>query len=619
MTDLAPFLIVGITAGSLYGLAGVGLVLTYNTTGIFNFAHGGIAAAAAYLFWELHVRQGWPWPLAALVAVLAVGVVLGAILEPLTRAFISAEPKYGIVATVGLLLVIQGLLVVLFGPTTKEFPPFLPTHTVKLAGVFVSYADIITMSVSALLAGGLYLFFRRSRLGADMRAVVDDSALLSLAGGSPAATRAASWMIGCFLAALSGILIAPSLGLDAFVLTLLVVQAFGACAIGRFSSLPLTYAGGLVVGVATALCTKFVAGSPSLGGLPPSVPFIVLFAVLVLTPAGRMRTAARRSDRISRSTPTAVVSGGRLTTTAAAVSLAGLVAVPFVVGARLPLFTNALIFALVFLSLGLLVTTSGQISLAHAAFVALGATTLSHLTAGAGLPWPAAVLLAGLACVPLGAIVALPAIRLSGIYLALATFGFGILLERVLYGNRLMFGAEGYRSAGRPSLGFLFDTRTDRGLYFVTLAVVVAAAVFVTLLLRSRLGRLLRALGESPPALVTQGLSVNTTRILVFCLSAFLAGVAGALFITAPGRISPVGFGPFESLTWIVILAIAGRRVVPAAFVGAGLLVLAPGYLPDGLLKYQTLTFGALALAALLLGQIDWRARRRPERAMRTP
>jgi ABC-type branched-subunit amino acid transport system permease subunit len=257
--------------------------------------------------------------------------------------------------------------------------------------------------------------------------------------------------------------------------------------------------------------------------------------------------------------------------------------------------------------------------LAHAAFAALGATTFSHLTTGAGLPWPAALVLAGLAVVPLGAMVAIPAIRLAGVFLGLATFGLGVLLEQAAYPLGVMFGARGLRSAPRPHLDFPFDATGDRGFYFVVLAVVVVACGLVAALLRSRLGRLLRALGDSPMALLTQGLAVNTTRVAVFCLSAFLAGIAGALLVAAPGQVSRVGFGPFESLLWVAVLAIAGPRVLPAAFVAAALLVLLPSYLPDVFLEYQTLMFGALALVAARLNLVDWRAQRRSERVERSP
>jgi branched-subunit amino acid ABC-type transport system permease component len=602
VSGLLPFLVIGVVSGSLYGLAGMGLVLTYKTSGIFNFAHGAVAAASAFAFYELHVVHGWAWPLALLVAVGGLGVVIGVALEQLARRLVGVRPTMTIVATVGLLLFLQGFLTWRFGAETRPFPAFLPTSRVRLAGVGVEYGQIITVVIVAAVAAGLYSFLRRSRLGVAMRGQLDDPALLALAGTSPRRVRRAAWVIGTTLAGLTGVLIAPSLGLDAVLLTLLVVQAFGAAAVGAFESLPVTYAGGLVVGIAAAVATKLVAGAPRLAGLPPSMPFLVLFVVLLVMPRRRLLvvgTGARRTMPRRAPVPPAVT---RLALAAGAVAL---VAVPSVVGARLPVYINGLTFVLIFLSLGLLVHLSGQISLCQAAFAAVGATTFSHLTHGLGLPWLVALVLAGMAVVPLGAFVAVPAIRLAGIYLALATFGLGILLERVVFSTGLMFGGRGFRVAPRPE-GF----SSDRAYYYVVLAVVAVAAGLVVALTRSRLGGLLRALGDSPVALATHGLSTNVTRVLVFCISAFLAGVAGALFIAAPGQASGIGFGSFQSLMWLAVLTLAGTRLLASPFLAAGLLVVLPAYASGSFTaEYQSMAFGVLAIAVALLadGRLAWR------------
>jgi ABC-type branched-subunit amino acid transport system permease subunit len=276
-----------------------------------------------------------------------------------------------------------------------------------------------------------------------------------------------------------------------------------------------------------------------------------------------------------------------------------LLLVPAVVGAKLPVYTNGLIFVLIFLSLNLLVRTSGQVSLCHAAFAAIGATTFSHLAGGLGLPWLLALVGAGLAAVPVGAIVAIPAIRLSGLYLALATFGFGLLVERMVFGTGLMFGKTGNRVSPRPQFGI--DLTSDKAFYFVCLAVVVLGCAAIVVLHRSRLGVLLRAMADSPVALATHGLSVNITRVLVFCISAFIAGVAGALFAAFSGTISGIGFGAFASLTWLTVLAIAGSGEVSAAVIAAFLLAVVPAYADNATYnKLQPVLFGALAIGAAL-------------------
>jgi branched-subunit amino acid ABC-type transport system permease component len=615
MSDLLPFVVAGLVAGSLYGLAGTGLVLTYRTAGVFNLAHGAIGAAAAYAFYELHFTHGLPWPLAMVIAMAAVGVGIGVLFERLGRRLAAARPATAIVGTVGALLLLQGFLAWQFGAETKNVPEFLPTSGYAIFGVQITWGQTVVLLAAAAATAGLYAMLRFTGIGIAMRGVVDDPSLLALTGITPARVRTVAWVIGASFASLTGILIAPSLGLDAVLLTLLVVQAFGACAVGRFSSLPLTYAGGLLVGVLASLATKYFT-QPSLSGVPSSLPFLVLFVVMLITPRRKLAV----QGPVARRLPNPVRIDRRLTTLALAGAATCLIAVPTLVGARLPVWTNGLTMVIVFVSLSLLVQLSGQVSLCHAAFVAFGATTFAHLTTGAGIPWLPALLLAGLCTAPLGLVVAVPAIRLSGIYVAIATFGLAIIMERAVYRTGLMFGEAGFRSASRPDL--LITTATsDRAYYFVVLAV-VAAAVAVTLTIRrSQLGRFLAALAESPASLTTAGLDLNVTRALLFGASAVLAGIAGALLIGATGQVSGVGFGPFQSLTWLAVMAIAGTRPVLSPMVASLALVIAPAYLPSGFVEYQTMLFGALAIVAAVVAdgglRLDLAAAR--ERTALTP
>src|SRR4051812_30108291 len=203
----------------------MGLVLTYKTTGVFNFAHGAVATGAAYLFFELQSRQGIPWPFALLVTVAIVAVLGGPLMEVVGRRLRNAPVATQVVATVGLLLTIQGVVVAVFGASAMSFPAYLPDRTVQLPGVIIGVDQIVVFAVAAALAIALFLFFRSSRLGLSMQAVVDDSDLVGLAGTNAVRVRAFAWAIGLGTAALSGVLLGPSVGLNPPLLTLLVVQA----------------------------------------------------------------------------------------------------------------------------------------------------------------------------------------------------------------------------------------------------------------------------------------------------------------------------------------------------------------------------------------------------------
>jgi branched-subunit amino acid ABC-type transport system permease component len=593
VNSLLPFIVTGIVTGSVYGLAALGLVLTYRTSGVFNFGHGAIGAGAAFLFYTLHVTHHMPWPAAAAITLVVFGVVVGWIMEFITRGLGDVPEAVVVVATVGILLGVEGYLYLQYGDVTRRFPDFLPTSGFRLSGVNISWSEVITVVLSAAAAAVLYMFLRRSRLGIAMRAVVDNPTLVALAGDRPTRVRQAAWAIGSAFAAMSGILLAPTLGLDANLLTLLVVQAFGACAIGLFTSLPLTYLGGLGVGIAASLATKYFTHRP-FNGVPPAVPFIILLVVLLVVPAAKLpkRRASLRSlvPDIRPMSPRAALG---LT----AVGIAALAVVPAVVGPHLPVWIAGLVDVIIFASLALLVWTSGQISLCHAAFVAVGACAMGHLTSGGHVPWALALVLAGLITVPVGALVAIPAIRMSGLYLALATLGFGILMQDVVFPTRWMFGSALSVTAPRPRLG-AFNGSHDKQLYYLVLVVAVISLGIIAAVVRSRLGRLLRAMAETPTMLATHGLNVNMTRLIVFCVSSFFAGVAGALVVTQFGSASGVGYGPIQSLLFLAVLAICGTRIIRSSVLAAGLLAVLPGYLTTFSVDRQTFAFGAIAVAA---------------------
>ena len=598
MNSLLPFIVVGLATGAIYGLAGVGLVLTYRTSGVFNFAHGAIASAGAYLFYELHNKHGVPWPLAVLVGVFLLGPAMGLLLELIGRRLAGQSAALRVVATVGLLLMILGLATIVYGPAVITLPQFLPTGTFRVTGVNVGYDQVILVVVGIVTSIGLTLILRKTRLGMAMRGVVDDPSLLELTGLNATGVRQAAWIIGSMVASASGILLAPVLGLDPLLLTLLVVQAFGAAAVGRFRNVGLTFVGGLAVGMAAAVSQRYATDFPSLLGFPPSVPFFVLFGILLASKKGSLfevgevrRQAAGHLSSIPPAWRRAALLAG-----AAAVAL-----VPFVVGAKLQVWISGAAYVVIFLSLGLLVKTAGQVSLCHAAFVAVGASTFSHLRVDAHLPWPVALLGAALVAVPVGAVVAIPAIRLSGVYLALATFGFGILLERMVYRTFLMYGSEGNLLAPRPG------GVSDKAYFFVAIGVAVLATLMVRRIQHGRLGRLLEAVADSPKALTSLGASVTTALVLVFCASAFLAGAAGGLLASGAGTAGSSGLGAFQSLLWLTVIAMAGTRVLSSSVIAALLLAVVPIYLPGSLTDWQPVFFGGAALlTALYAGRIDW-------------
>ena len=595
MQDFLPFIVIGIATGAVYGLAGVGLVLAYKTSGIFNLAYGAIAALTVFVFYWLHDEHGWPWGLAAAVCVLVIGPAEGLLMELLGRALERVGATLKVVATVGLLLIVLGVGELWYGNNEVNFPPFLPTSTIPILGVNIGWDQITVAIISIIATAVLYWFFRSVRMGYAMRGVVDNPDLLSMTGENPIRVRRWAWIISMTFCSMAGLLLAPGLSLNAVIISTLVVYAFGAAAIGGFSSLPLTFLGGLLVGIAGSLATKYSGSITWLSGLPPAIPFIVLFLALCVTPKAKL---AERRVVTTLPVKKSWYAPWRVRGMTFAIGFVVLCLIPNLVGDNLAIWASFLADAILLLSLGLLVRVSGQISLCHLAFAAVGAASFAHFTDSFHLPWLLALLLAMLVALPVGAIVAIPAIRLSGLFLALATLGFGILLQYLFYSTNLMFGlTTSGIPAPRPDVSiFGLSLASDKGFYYVLLVAAVLSTAVIMVIQRSRLGRLLGALADSPLALETQGATTNVIKVLVFCLSAGFASLAGALIAVEFHYAVGANYDPFLSLVYVALVVIAIGGEPWYALVAALGVSIIPGYFTSSnVTTYLQIFFGVMA------------------------
>ena len=602
MSEFLPFIVIGLTVGSVYGLAGSGLVLTYKTSGIFNFAYGSLAALAAYLFYFLRQHEHLPWPVAAILTCAIAAPIAGIALERLARVLSRASTPIQVLATVGITLVVLSFSALIFPSSDPTVDPYLPTQTVRIFGVNVGWDQIIVFCVAVGSTAVLYWFFRASRLGIAMRAVVDNPDLLGLTGENPAAIRRWAWIIGTGFAAMAGVLLAPTTQLDALVLTMLVAQAFGAAAIGAFASLPLTFAGGLLIGVLGSLSTKYTANYPALAGISASLPFITLFVVLVVTPRARlMMRATKAVVEVHRSWE----APWRVRVAGSSVVVLVLALAPLYSGIHQVAFSQMAITTILLLSLGLLVRTSGQVSLCHVAFAAVGASTMAHLTAH-GVPWLLALLVSALVAIPVACLLAVPAVRLSGVFLALATLGFGILVEQLFYTMHFMFGpnASGLPTSRPGGAIGAWHFATQNGFYFVLLLFMVLAAVTLAAIEHGRLGRLLRAMRDSPVALETHGTTLLTARVLVFGISAFFAALAGGLTASLLQFSAASEFASFTSLTLFATVVVIVVGAPWYAVIGAALTDLVPSYWSSA--KAGTVLQLLFGVAAILYAFTSW-------------
>ncbi|MFJ3513358.1 ATP-binding cassette domain-containing protein [Streptomyces sp. NPDC090131] len=643
MGDLLVFVLSGLVSGALYALLATGLVLSYSASGLFNFAHGATAYLCALTFYELHSGLGWPAVPAALLVVCVLAPGLGWGLDRLMfRRLARVGETAQIVATIGLLVALPaaGLWVVELlaeagapvKPAENQFGlPGVgpsPAKSWQLAeGVGIDSDQLITWVVTALVAVALWVLMRHTRLGLQLRAAVDNRSLTELRGISADRLSSVAWMIASALAGLAGVLATPLLGLSAHDFTLFLFVSATAAVIGRFASVPLAFAGGLGLGVLQNLVAGYASFAESLTGFRTAVPFLILFGgLLVLT--RRARTAGVAAVDAPPVDHLAGASWGRRWGVWAAGAAALCVAFytvtsPFWSG----LLAQGLAIALVFMSFTVVTGLGAMVSLAQGTFVT-GAALVAGLLMSRGWPFVAALAVGTCVAALLGALVALPALRLGGRSLALATLALAFLADQVLFQMRWLRNGDAGWSIPRPVIGPV-DLSDDRALGVALVVLVALVAAGLSALRNSPSGRAMLAVRSAPAAAVASGVSVLRTKLLLFTLSAGLAGFGGVLYASYNTRITATDFTAMTGLVWLAVVVAAGVRRPQYAVVAGLVFAVAPRVLADYVTASAHLPVILFGLAGLALANdpdgycaavpVRWAKRRAVGLAPRTP
>ncbi|GAB2780278.1 hypothetical protein GCM10027020_37260 [Nocardioides salsibiostraticola] len=591
MDKLIAYGLPGLFTGAAYAIAASGLVLTYTTTRIFNIAHGAFGMLMAFVFWDFSQRQGLPvW----LSLILVLGVVAPAIgwfvHRFIARGLGDAPVGVTLVVTVGLFVGLIGLAQQVYPPASRPLPFFFPETSFQIGDAFITAHQLITILASIVVAVGLYLLLNKTRIGTAMRASVDNPELLKLFGGNPDRVGALSWAIGISLAALGGILLASTVQLDYFALTLLVINAYAAAMVGRLRSLPLTFAGAMGLGLLTSYSQGYIPPDSAFTKIVPVIPALFLFAVIILLPTAQLRIGQVKGivSAPLPSLPQSLAWGGGLIFFVAV--LAGGLA-----DDKLLLVGTAATYAMVMLSLVLLTGYGGHVSLAQLTFAGVGALTYAKIDQ----PNLIGLLIAALAAGVVGALVALPVLRLTGLYLALSTLAFAVIMDKLVFQAEFAFGFGGLLEAKRLSIaGYTIESTAAYVVVMTAFFVVVALGVLV--LRRGVLGRMLIALRDSPAACGTLGLDARWFRVGLFGLSASIAGLAGALFAGLRQGVGGADFQYFNSLPLLLLAVVFGVTSITGATLGGIGLMLLPVFQSErpeiAGLMFAIIGFGAVAL-----------------------
>ena len=581
MDQFLTFTALGIVLGAVYGIAASGLVLTYNTSGIFNFAHGAEAMLGAFMYWQVHVGWGLPTWLSLVIVLGVFAPLMGGLLYVLImRGLRNTAEVTKIVVTVAVLLGSVAISQWVWDPQTpRTLDPFFgPAKTLTLFGADLTYHDVITVGVAILIVVGLRVLFYRVKLGVAMRGVVDDPALLQLTGQDPQRVSALSWLLGGFLAVLAGVLITPISGgaLDANALTLLIIDAFAAAMFGRLRSIPLTFVGALVLGLASNYIVGYFPSTWSwVGNFRVSLSMIMLFVVLIVVPSGRLAaTAVRTRERYRVPNMRQALAGG------VALVVVVILIRQLMVEQDIAALSQGLAFAIMALSLTLLTGYAGQPNLGVVSFGAIATLLVYHLgltghTVQSTMTWWGILLALAITAV-VGAIVALPALRLRGLYLALATMAFGVFVSRMiladispheLFGVHFSIFTQGSLIVPAPKIGAL-DLRNPTTFLISEAVIFALIGIGLVALRNSGYGRRLVAMKDSPVALSMLGQSLVGLKLGVFMLSAAIAGLGGIFMSANLGTVSSDNYDILLSLSLIMLTVSAGIGYVTGALAG---------------------------------------------------
>ena len=591
MSSLLSFTVLGIFTGAAYAIAASGLVLTYSTTRVFNIAHGAFGMVMAFVYWDFSQRQGIPGWISLGLVLLVVAPLFGLFVQRfVTRGLGDAPVSVSLVVTVGLFVGLIGVAQQIWPPAARSVPQFFDQAGFSIGDVFVTYHQLVTILLSAAVAGGLFLLLNRTRVGTAMRASVDNPDLLKLYGGQPGVVAALAWAIGTSLAALAGILLTPVIGLDYYELTLLVINAYAAAMLGRLKSLPLTFAGAMTLGILQSYAVAYLPSSGDLSGLRAVIPTLFLFAVIVLMPQAQLRVGQVKGI-VSAPVPTvrrSLVAGAAVVVLVALLTLS-------MSGSSILLAGTAATYAMVMLSLVLVTGYGGHVSLAQFTFAGVGALAYAKLDS----PTIFGLVVAALIAAAVGALVALPVLRLTGLYLALSTLAFGVLMDKLVFQASFAFGFNGSLPAQRLSI--LGVTITDGGTYVLLMTIVFTAmGIGLLQLRRGKLGRILIAMRDSPAACGTLGLNMRWFRVGLFGMSAGMAGLAGALFAGLRQTISATDFQLLSSLPLLLLAVVCGVTSVTGAAIGGVFFMMLPvlqsNYPGLAGLAFVVIGFGAVAL-----------------------
>ena len=585
----------GLVVGNIYALLAVGLALIYGVSHLINFAHGSVYMVGAYIGWLCITYLGTPLPI-TLVVVVAGSAVIGVGIERIGLRPLQGSPRIApLLATIGIGLVLDQVMQLLFTPDPRGVPLQVPAWRIQIGDGTIGALDILIAGIGIVSAGLLYVFLRFTKLGWAVRATALDRDAAQQCGVDVNRVNMTVFAIASALGGVSGFLVGmyynsidPNMGYHAG------LKGIIAQMIGGMGNVPGAIAGSLLLGLVESYGIAVFGTS-----YRNLFAFVVMILILVLKPNGifsRGRTLPPEpltGTFIAPSTPIRVPMWLVVTLAIAALAL------PLVVrnGYYLQTLGIGWLYAVLAISLTLVAGTAGMISLGQAGLLAIGAYASALLAIKLHLPVSVTIPAAGLITALLGTLIIFPSFRLRGHYVTIATLGVGeIVTLTILNWDSLTNGPVGL--TGVPPLS-AFGTPLVSGtwVYEIGLGALIVLTLLQWRLLGSHLGRTLRAIRDDDVAARSYGIVLDRYKGLAFGVAGFTAGITGALMAHVFSYVNHETFTSQVSLLALTMVILGGLGNVSGAILGAVALVSLPEMFRV-LAEYRMLIYG---IALLLL------------------
>lgn len=280
--DFLEQIINGLSTGSMYALVAVGYTMVYGIAKMINFAHGEIIMVGAYITYVCMSLLGLPMFIAVAISIIGCAVLVVVTERVAYRPLRGAGSLTVLITAIGVSYLLQNVFLIIFGSASLTFPKIIPSGTISLGSITMSYVTIATLIITAISTALLLFFVNKTKLGKAMRAVSEDGKAAQLMGINVDTTIALTFAIGSALAAIAGVIYGTKFSLiNPYIGAMLGIKAFIAAVLGGIGSIQGAMVGGIVIGIAESFTITYISSAFS-----DAVVFGILIFILLVKPAG---------------------------------------------------------------------------------------------------------------------------------------------------------------------------------------------------------------------------------------------------------------------------------------------------------------------------------------------